>query len=64
MVLIEAIFCYNSAKYEAIFVILFLLLLEMIRALNVLKHLQPQFNCNNTVNDWWKKQIGLCANHS
>jgi len=29
MVLIEVIFCYNSAKHEANFVILFLLLLEI-----------------------------------
>jgi len=60
----KSFFCNSSAKYAANFVILFLLLLEMIRALNVLKHLQPQFNCNNTVNDWWKKLIGLWANHS
>jgi len=37
MVLIEDIFCYNSAKYEANFIIIFLLLLEMIWALNLLK---------------------------
>jgi len=33
--LIEVIFCYNSVKYEANFVILFLLSLEMISALNL-----------------------------
>ena len=36
VVLIEVIFCYNSTKYDANFVILFLLLLEMIWALNLL----------------------------
>jgi len=30
-------FCYNSAKYEANFIIIVLLLLEMIWALNLLK---------------------------
>jgi len=30
IVSVEVIFCYNSAKYEANFIILFLLLLEMI----------------------------------
>ena len=43
--LIKVIFCYNSAKYEANFVILFLLLLlEMIWALNLLKHFPPHFS--------------------
>ena len=36
--LIEVIFCYNSAKYEANFIILFLLLFEMFWALTLLKH--------------------------
>jgi len=43
-VLNEVIFCYNSAKYEANFVIFFLSLLEMIWALNLLKRFQPHFN--------------------
>jgi len=34
-------FGYNSAEYQANFVILFLLLLEMISALNLLKHFPP-----------------------
>ena len=45
MALIEANFCYNSAKYNASFVILFLLLLEMICALNLLEHFPQHFNC-------------------
>ena len=45
MELIEVIFCYNCAKYEASFVILFLLLLEMIWSLNLLKYFPPHFNC-------------------
>jgi len=45
MVLTEVIFFYNSAKHEASFVILFLLLLEMISALNLLKHFPSHFNC-------------------
>ena len=44
MVLIEVIFGYNSAKYDVNFVILFMLLLEMIWALNLLKRFQPHFN--------------------
>jgi len=38
MILIEVIFCYNSAKYEANFIIRFLLLFEMFWALTLLKH--------------------------
>jgi len=45
MVLTEVIFFYNSAKHEASFVILFLLLLEMISALNLFKHFPSHFNC-------------------
>jgi len=45
MVFVESIFCYNSANYEANFVILFPQLLLMIRALNILKHFPPHFNC-------------------
>jgi len=45
MVLIEFIFCYNSAKYEANFIIIYLLLLIIISALNLLKRFPPHFNC-------------------
>jgi len=44
VVLSKVIFCYNSVKYEANFII-FLLLLEMITALNLLKRFPPHFNC-------------------
>jgi len=45
VVLTVVIYSYNSAKYEAHFIILFLLLLEMISALNMLKRFSPRFNC-------------------
>jgi len=41
MVLIEVIFCCNSTKYVANFVILFPLLLEMTWTLNLLKRFPP-----------------------
>jgi len=43
MVLIEAIFEYNSAKYETNFTT-FLLLLEIIWALNLIKRFRQYFN--------------------
>jgi len=49
MVLIEIICCYDPAKYEASFVIFFLLLLDMIWELKLLKRFPPRFNCTVTL---------------